>query len=254
MHANVEELMKIKVGAVSYLNTKPLLYGIKQSAAVMKQVELVEDYPAKIAKMLLDGSIDAGLVPVAIIPRLSESYIISDYCIGANGEVASVCIFSEVPLENAERILLDYQSRTSAALCKILLKHYWKLDIAIEDAKTDFANEIKGTTAGMLIGDRALVKRNSATYMYDLAAAWKDFTGLPFVFAAWIANKKLPAGFIAAFNAANKEGLKHIHEVAAANENSAYNIHDYYTKNISYTLDEEKKKGMQKFLAMINEL
>lgn len=253
MHANVEELKKIKVGAVSYLNTKPLLYGIKRSAAIMQQAELVEDYPAKIAQMLLDGSIDAGLVPVAIIPRLPESYIISDYCIGANGEVASVCIFSEVPLENAERILLDYQSRTSAALCKLLLKYYWKLHPVIEDAKTDFANKIKGTTAGMLIGDRALAKRGSAKYIYDLAATWQNFTGLPFVFATWVANKKLPADFIAAFNEANAEGLKHITEVAAANENSIYNIYDYYTTNISYTFDEDKKKGLQKFLEMISE-
>lgn len=103
---------KIKVGAVSYLNTKPLIYGFEKG--MMKdEVELVIDYPGKIAQALLDDTIDVGLVPVAIIPRMKECHIVSDYCIGANGPVASVCLFSEVPLEKITTVLLDYQSRTS---------------------------------------------------------------------------------------------------------------------------------------------
>jgi chorismate dehydratase len=104
-------LKKIKVGAVSYLNTKPLLYGVKRSG-LMDKIELIEEYPAKIAQMLLDNQIDVGLVPVAIIPKLKEAYIITDFCIGAEGEVASVCLFSEVPVEEIETVILDYQSRT----------------------------------------------------------------------------------------------------------------------------------------------
>jgi chorismate dehydratase len=123
----IRHLIKIKVAAVNYLNTKPLLYGIKNHP-VFKQIELTEDYPAKIADMLLSGTVDLALVPVVIIPKMKEHYIVSDFCIGSNGAVASVCLFSEVVMENIEKVYLDYQSRTSVMLAKILLKEYWKKD------------------------------------------------------------------------------------------------------------------------------
>jgi len=248
LHAKVIELKKIKLGAVSYLNTKPLLYGIKRSKKLMEMIELVEDYPAKIAAMLVDGTIDAGLAPVAVIPRLREHHIVSDYCIGANGDVASVCLFSEVPVNKIEKVLLDYQSRTSVNLCKVLLKHYWKIGPRIEEAKENYISEIKGTTAGVVIGDRALNQRKVSPYIYDLAGSWKAMTGLPFVFATWIANKKLPADFITLFNEANKLGLLHINEVIAENPCPVYDLQTYYATNISYTLDEQKLKGMKQFL------
>ena len=92
---------KIRIGAVSYLNTKPLIYGLEQG--MMKdEIELVVDYPSRIASQLINNEIDAGLVPVAIIPHLKEYYIISDYCIGCDGEVASVCLFSEVPIQQVK--------------------------------------------------------------------------------------------------------------------------------------------------------
>ncbi len=251
MHAKIDELEKIKVGAVSYLNTKPLLYGIKRSAKLMEQVELVEDYPSNIAAMLVDGTIDVGLVPVAIIPRLPEWNIVTDYCIGADGDVASVCLFSEVPLEKIEKVLLDYQSKTSVSLAKILLRDYWKIDPLLEDAKEDYISDIKGTTAAVVIGDRALAQRKVSPYIYDLAAAWKAFTGLPFVFAAWIANKKLPDEFISLFNEANAEGLKNIAEVITLNKNAVYDLGIYYSNNISYNLNDKKKEGMKLFLELL---
>ena len=90
------------------------------------EIVLTTDYPSRIAQKLLDDEIDIGLVPVAIIPRMKEAQISTDFCIGCNGPVASVCLFSDVPLENVDNILLDYQSRTSVQLAKILLKEYFK--------------------------------------------------------------------------------------------------------------------------------
>jgi chorismate dehydratase len=247
-------LKKIKVGAVSYLNTKPLLYGIERSQALKEQIELIKDYPSNIAAQLLEGTIDVGLVPVTVIPKMKEYYIISDYCIGAEGDVASVCLFSDVVLDEVEKILLDYQSRTSVALCKVLLKNYWKKNIVLEDAKQDFSEEIKGTTAGVLIGDRALKQRKGSKYIYDLGGEWKQFTRLPFVFAAWISNKKLPEDFIYLFNEKNSEGLKAINAVIKENEFAEYNLRTYYTRNISYTLTAEKLKGMYLFLELMQQL
>ena len=235
---------------MSYLNTKPLLHALNNGFEI-KNMHLVEDYPARIAQMLLNNEIDVGLVPVAIIPKMQEHFIVTDYCIGAEGAVGSVCLFSEVPLERVEKVLLDYQSRTSVALAKVLIKHYWKITPVLEDAKEDFREYIKGTTAAVVIGDRAFEQRRQSAYMYDLAAAWKAFTGLPFVFAAWIANKKLPKEFIEEFNQANKIGLLSIDKVVAENPYPLYDLDYYYHHNISYHLTADKRKGLDKFLSLL---
>jgi chorismate dehydratase len=243
-----------KVGAVSYLNTKPLLYGILRSPAVMRDIELTIDYPSRIAQDLIDGDSDMGLVPVAILPRLKEHYINGGYCIGAEGDVASVCLFSEVPLEQVRTVLLDYQSRTSVALLKVLLRFHWQITPTFVNTHEDYRAGIRGTTAGLVIGDRALEQRKISPYVYDLGAAWKDFTGLPFVFAAWISNKPIEGEFIRRFDEANALGLGKLDEVVKENLYDIYDLHTYYTHNISYELTEAKRKGLDLFLRYIAEL
>lgn len=240
--------LKVRVAAVSYLNTKPLLYGIKRHP-IIHEIDLIEDYPSKIAQMLIDDKVDVGLIPVAATLRLKEWNIVTDFCIGSNGPVASVCIFSQVPMDNIERVYLDYQSRTSVNLAKILLREYWKKDVQFIDATgEDFRDQIFGTTAGVVIGDRALQQRLKSEFIYDLGEAWKKHTGLSFVFAAWIANKILPPNFVRQFNEANCNGLQHIREVIRENPYDVYDLSAYYDKNISYNLTEEKKEGMKLFL------
>ncbi|MDP1844149.1 MAG: menaquinone biosynthesis protein [Sediminibacterium sp.] len=243
----------IRVGAVSYLNTIPLLYGVKKSGLI-DRITLVEDYPSKIAEMLLNDEIDIGLIPVAMIPQLKESHIITNYCIGTEGEVASVALFSEVPIENVEKVLLDYQSRTSVNLAQILLKNYWKLSPDFEAAGLHFRDQIKDKTAAVVIGDRALEQISVSKYVYDLGSAWKSYTNLPFVFAAWVANKKLDEAFIDAFNRANAYGINHMEEVLETVSYNVYDLKKYYTKNLSYTLTDEKRKGLQLFLEKLTEL
>ncbi|HEY0057534.1 MAG TPA: menaquinone biosynthesis protein [Flavisolibacter sp.] len=241
-------MKKIRVAAVNYLNTKPLLYGIKKQEFI-SQIDLIETYPAKVAQMVLDGSADLGLLPVAVIPKLPEHFIITDYCIGCDGPVASVCIFSEVPMEQVEKIYLDYQSRTSVMLAQLLVKEHWKLDVKFAAAEgEDYRDQIKATTAGLVIGDRALEQRQSTPYIYDLGTAWKEFTGLPFVFAAWVSNKKLPEEFVDAFNGANASGLAELTAVIREQEYPYYDLNEYYTRNISYDLNAEKRAGLQRFL------
>ena len=207
---------KIRVGAVSYLNTKPLIYGLDLEM-MKEQAELIIDYPSKIASMLLKDEIDVGLVPVAIIPEMKEYHIVSDYCIGSVGAVASVCLFSEVPLDKIETVLLDYQSRTSVALLKVLIRNFWKINVDFEETSGDYQSQILGTKAGLVIGDRALQQRKISPFIFDLGLEWKKFTGLPFVFAAWVSNKKLDGNFISEFNEANAFGLNRIEEVVQAN-------------------------------------
>ncbi len=238
---------KIRIGAISYLNTKPLLYGIKRSE-IIKNIDLIEAYPSRIAAMLLNDEIDIGLVPVAVLTQLKNYHLISNYCIGANAAVASVSLFSHQPIEKIETVLLDYQSRTSVALTKVLLKYYWRKNLQFVEAKENYIDEIEGTTAGVIIGDRALQYRNNFEYNYDLATAWESFTGLPFVFATWVANKPIDEDFINKFNKANSIGLNNIDAVIAELDFTHYDLKKYFTENISYDFDTPKREALELFL------
>lgn len=244
---------KIKIAPVSYLNTKPLLWGIEHSS-LMDEIELLVDYPSNLAHSLANNEIDMALLPVAAIPTISGARIVSDFGIAADGEVASVAIFSQVPMNKIKRVYLDYQSRTSVRLASILLKEFWKIEVEFLEAPKDYIGLIAGNTAGVVIGDRALLALHKFPYIFDLASAWKGFTGLPFVFAAWVANKDLPEGFLVRFNDVTKNGLTEIDAVVAANPFPAYNLQTYYRKNIHYRINEKMKEGLALFLKMNAEL
>ncbi len=241
---------KIRVGAVSYLNTKPLLYGI-QNSPIIEEILLIEEYPARIAEKLLKDEIDIGLVPVALIPEMKEFHICTNYCIGSNGAVASVCLFSEVPLDEIKTVMLDYQSRTSVLLAEILFEKHWKQKPVFVQAGPDFINEIGGTNAAVVIGDRALRQRAVSAFTFDLGEAWKEMTGLPFVFAAWISNKKLENSWIERFNEANAFGVQHISTVLGKITDHFFDFERYYTKHLNYVLDENKLKGLNLFLRLL---
>ncbi len=241
---------KIRIGAVNYLNTKPLLYGFEQG--MMKEnTELVLDYPAKVAQLLLDGNIDIGLVPVAILPKLTQYQLVGSHCIACDGEVASVCLFSQVPLQDIDTILLDYQSRTSAALLQVLLREYWNVSPELVNTADGYEQQITGATAGLVIGDRALALRGGFNYVYDLGTGWKELTGLPFVFAAWVANTPLEPSFVNAFDAANAAGMTQLQQLAENQRYQPYDLYHYYTKNISYQMDAAKQMGLELFLSKL---
>lgn len=244
----------IAITAVSYLNTKPFLYGIFRHAEIEKQVHLSLDIPSVCAQKLKSGEADLGLVPVAIIPELESPHIISDFCIGADGKVATVCIYSDVPLENITHLYLDFHSRTSVALVKILLSDFWQLNpVLLADTEGGEGwRKIGGTTAALVIGDKAIGLEQQHTYTYDLAEAWKAMTGLPFVFAAWVSNRPLGADFVTKFNEALAMGIQHIPYLTYLMPDSLskppFDIKKYFQENISYDLDERKKIALQRFL------
>jgi chorismate dehydratase len=123
----------------------------------------------------------------------------------------------------------------------------------IDTGGDEFIHRISGKTAGLVIGDRALEQRLKHPYIYDLGEAWKNFSGLGFVFAAWISNKKIDPLFLDHFNAANEFGLKHLPEIINENPYPHFDLHDYYTQYISYFINNEKRKGLDLFLAMMND-
>jgi chorismate dehydratase len=242
---------KIKVGIVSYLNTRPLVYGLKLPP-IANEIELIEENPARLAELLISDEIDVGLIPVAVVPQLEKYFICGDYCIATETEVASVCLFSEVPVNEIEKVYLDYQSRSSVALLKWLMKEYWNIHPEMVQATDDdYRKKIQGTTAGLVIGDRAFEQRKISTFIYDLASEWRSITGLPFVFAAWISKQPLPGSFIQKFNEANAIGLGHIDEIVANLQFDLYDLKKYYALHLSYKFDDRKRKGMELFLQYI---
>ncbi len=246
----------INISVVSYLNSKPFLYGLQQYK-LQANVSISLDSPAICAQKVLTGKTDIGLIPVAVIPLLKEHHIISNYCIGAKGKVGSVMLYSEVPLNEIKTVLLDYQSRTSVTLVKVLAKHLWKITPVWENTTEDFETKVEGSTAAVIIGDRTFGVENKFAYAYDLAEEWQKLTGLPFVFACWVSNKKLPDSFISEFNAALKFGIDNrpalITELTKEN-NYATDIAYYLNEQIKYDFDEDRKKALGLFLEYIKEL
>lgn len=246
-------MRKIKVTAVSYLNTKPLLFGIVKSA-IAGRIDLQLDIPSVCADKLQNGQADLGLVPVAVLPKLSAPHIISDYCIGSEGAVKTVCIFGDCPIEEMEAIYLDFHSRTSVALTKVLLREHWQLSPRLIPAQRGYEEKISGKTGGLVIGDRAIGLEDRHPYVYDLGEAWEGFTGLPFVFAAWVSNRPLDPEFLQAFNAAMAQGIAEIPQLMyiLPTPGHHFDLNTYFTRHISYDLDDAKRKALQIFLSKIS--
>lgn len=247
-------MKKIKISAVSYTNTKPFLYGL-QHTDIINKIHLSLDIPADCAQKLIDGKVDIGLIPVAATLNLPYWEIVSDYCIGASGPVNSVFIFSNCPIKDIKRIQLDPESRSSNNLAKVLLKNYWKIAPEQIVNDTNYAAPADPYTAFVQIGDRTFGKTGQFPYVYDLAGEWQQFTGLPFVFAAWIANKPIPAEFVAELNPSLKFGLDHRAEVLKNLPVRAdFDFEDYLMHKLDFNLDDDKRTALYLFLDYIKAL
>jgi chorismate dehydratase len=248
-------LKKIRISAVSYTNTKPFMYGL-QHTGLLQNVDLSLDNPTDCAQKLIDDVVDIGLIPVAAILSLPQWEIVSDYCIGAEGPVNSVFIFSNCDIKEVKTLQLDPQSRSSNNLARVLLKNYWKADdLMIVDAGDDYTKSADKNTAFVQIGDRTFGKTEQYPFVYDLAGEWKKFTGLPFVFAAWIANKPIPAAFMAEFNQAMEYGLNHRAELLKELPTRPdFDLEDYLMHKLDFYLTEDKKKALYMFLDYVRAL
>lgn len=241
-------MSKIKISAVSYTNTKPFLYGIQHSE-VAGQIDLSLDIPSECAAKLISGQVDIGLIPVAAIPDVPQANIIADYCIGSVGAVNSVFIFSKVPVAQIRSVRLDSHSRTSNNLAKVLLKFYWKQEVKFT---TGYVEE---TDAIVLIGDRTFGKKDQYAYAYDMGEEWMNFTGLPFVYAAWVANTVIPQDFIDAFNEALEFGLANRSALLKTlPTHSDFDLEDYLMHKLDFTLSPQKREALDLFLSYIEQL
>jgi chorismate dehydratase len=241
----------MRLTAVSYLNTKPFIYGLFRSD-LAGVIDLSLDIPSVCAQKLLNNEVDIALTPVAIIPQLPKAYLVSDYCIGATGAVKTVCVFSEVPLEEIQQLYLDFHSRTSVVLVQILCREYWHIQPIFIPATEGFEQKIKGNTAAVIIGDRAIGLEDKYPYTYDLGEAWVKWTGLPFVFAAWVSTRPVEPEMVKRLNLALRFGLDHLPELLKIiPANPSFDTERYFRENISYELDEAKWQGLNQFLTYL---
>lgn len=239
-----------KVSAISYLNTAPFAYGLKHTS-VFNKIELLYDYPAECARKLASNQVDLSLLPVGALSDFSSFDIVSNYCIGSTGKVRSVALMSDSNVSDIKRIYLDYQSRTSVILVKILCKNVWNISPDFIPLKpTDNYKSLAENEAVVLIGDRVFDAENHFANAIDLSYEWFNAYGLPFVFAVWASTKQLPKEFIDDLNSGLEHGVNSIEK--AVDEFSPLSISredaiKYLKQNISYTLDKEKIKGIELF-------
>lgn len=238
----------IKISAVAYTNTKAFIYGLEHSDIINK-IDLSLDIPSECAAKVISGEVDLGLMPVAAIPFVPNANIVADYCIGSDGAVNSVFIFSDVPVAEIKTLRLDAHSRTSNNLAKVLLKFHWKLGVEFTTDPT-----VK-TDAIVLIGDRTFGKKEDFAFVYDMGEEWKNFTGLPFMYAAWVANKEISQEFKTEFNAALKFGLAHRNEVLKdLPQIPNFDLEDYLYHKLQFDVTDDRKRAMNLFLAYIEQL
>ena len=204
---------KIRVGAVSYLNTKPLIYDFERFAP---HAELILDYPSKLADALARGALDVALIPSIEFFQDPTYSIVSNACIGCRGPVLSVKLFSRVPAREIRSLALDEGSRTSAALTKILLKQRFGIEPTLQPLPLGSTLAESDADAVLLIGDRAMHSPPGRfEAVWDLGDEWCRWTGLPFVFAMWVARAGVDlCGVDAALEQARDAGVAHLPEIA----------------------------------------
>ncbi|MBS1646587.1 MAG: menaquinone biosynthesis protein [Bacteroidetes bacterium] len=246
---------KYALSIVKYTNTLPLRHGIIQHA-VYHEMDLQLDIPSVCAQKLVEGTVDMGLVPVAVIPLLKEYHIIGNYCIGSNGVVDTVKLYSTVPLEEIETIYLDYQSRSSIMLAQVLCRFYWEVQPQFVAAQAGFETQLKQKEAAVVIGDRCFSLNGTHPYEYDLAWEWNCFSGLPFIAAAWVSTKKIAPEFIIKMEEAMQQGIEQLDEALQKEPTHLPKelIKTYLTQRISYVFDEPKRRAMNLFLNLIQQI
>jgi chorismate dehydratase len=203
----------IRIGAVSYLNTKPLIYDLEKLAP---EAELILEPPSKLADHLAEERLEVALIPIIEYFRSGEYTIVPNIAIASRGPVLSVTLFSRVPWADIRRVALDEGSRTSAALAQILLSR--KHGVLPEIVPLPLAEEAENADADavLLIGDRAMrACLPGFAYAYDLGQEWHDWTSLPFVYAVWAVRPGVELGDVEnALAESKRRGCARVGEIA----------------------------------------
>ena len=241
---------RVRVGAVNYLNTKPLIY---QLGRLAPQAELILDLPSRLADGLHDGRFDVALIPSIEFFADPAYTIVSDACIACRGPVLSVKLFSRVRADRIRTLALDEGSRTSVALVRILLRERYGIEPRLEPLPIGQSLADTSADAVLLIGDRAIHSpRQPFAEVWDLGDEWCRWAELPFVFAMWVARAGTDLqGIDAALSEARNLGVKHLEDIAAA-EAAPLGLTrpeclSYLRDNLYFYLGPRERQGLELF-------
>ncbi len=246
---------RIRVGAVTYLNAKPLVEGLDDDP----RIDLSFDLPSRLADQMERAEIDVGLIPVVELFRGGYAHV-PDIAVASRGPVLSVTLFSRVPWAEIGSVSLDEGSRTSAALAQVLLRKKYGRSPHLEQLPITVPADDTSTDAVLLIGDRAMKAcLPGYPYAYDLGREWADWTGLPMVFAVWAVRDGIALGEVeSAFHTAKKRGLDRAGAIAAREAPGlgldAGFCRRYLDTIITYDLGPKEREGMERFRELAEEL
>ncbi|HJU43208.1 MAG TPA: menaquinone biosynthesis protein [Vicinamibacterales bacterium] len=247
----------LRLGAVSYLNTKPLVYGLD---AHPEEFDVRFDVPSKCANLLHAGEIDLGLIP-AIEYLRGEYYIVPGVSIASDGPVATVAVFTRKPIAQVKTLALDLSSRTSVALTRVLCAKHWKIDPSFTPAEPDLDAMLGRADAALMIGDPAFAidPAKRGVTKIDLGAEWKALTGLPFVYAMWVGRAgAASAAQCRALQRARDNGLAHLAEIARDVSGGDAGLErrslEYLRDNLKYGLGPGEAAGLRRFHELAAEI
>jgi chorismate dehydratase len=247
----------VRIGAVNYLNTKPLIYDLELLAP---DAELILEVPSRLADLLSDGKLDVALIPVIEFFRAGRYRIVSDIAIASRGPVLSVTLFSRVPWPQIRRVALDEGSRSSAALAQILLRKRYNVQPAIVPLPLDQSAEHTDADAVLLIGDRAMrACLPGFAHAFDLGQEWFDWTGLPFVYAVWAVRDGVDLGDVApALLEAKRRGMTECGRIAERESHGlgldAGFCRRYLSNIIHFDLGPREQAGLHHYYMLACEL
>lgn len=240
---------RVKVGAVSFLNTKPLIHTLSSEG-----IQLYFDVPSRLAEMLEAGLLDVAIIPIIEYFRASDQgyKIIPNISIASHGAVRSIQLFSRLLIPDIRMVALDTSSRTSRALVEILLAEKYDCFPDFTSCSPSLDPESVNADALLLIGDAALRNLGALDLALDLGAEWREWTGLPFVYACWVARDDVALGTIPQMLMDAKEsGIAQIPEIARIESKKlglpASLCLDYLTRNICFDLGDSEIAGLKRF-------
>ena len=249
--------VKPKVSVVKYLNTVPLIWGMLKGEQRDK-FDLDFTTPAHCAEAVRSGQADVGIIPSIEYQRMDRARIVGSVSVASKGRVKSVLLLSKSPVEKIRTVALDNSSRTSVALLMILLRKFYGRAVDGVPLAPDPEEMLKRADAALVIGDPALTYDGEVKEVYDLAAEWRKFTGLPFVFALWVGRLEAKLGRLREdFESSRDYGLASVDEIAREYAPKyglePQEVKIYLTENIDYTLDEENRQGLRLFYKLARE-
>jgi chorismate dehydratase len=240
----------LRIGAVTYLNARPLTYGLTRSTV---DARIVFDHPSRLAECLAEGGLDVALIPSIEYFRHPGYVIVSDACIACEGPVRSVKLYGRQPLDRIRTLAMDEGSRTSVALTQILLKERFHLQPEIQHLPIGAALEDTGADAVMLIGDRGLCPpRGEFEFIWDLGEEWIRWTGLPFVFAMWIARPEVDLERLDTLLRSTRDtAVGRLEEIAREHASSVRmppaECLTYLRDNLRFVLGTRQRQGLERF-------